>query len=175
MHVRETSLIGAWIVEHERLGDERGSFERCFSSCDFADQGLPGNFVQTNLSRNLLKGTLRGMHFQRAPMAEGKLVQCIHGAVYDVIIDLRPESSTFCQWFGIELNDSKPLALYVPPGMAHGYQVLSEGADVLYHMTAYYSPECAAGVRWDDPRFNIQWPLPVSVISERDKNYGDWR
>ena len=137
--------------------------------------GLNPNLVQCNISYNKLRGTLRGMHYQKAPHAEAKLVRCTQGAIYDVIIDLRNDSETFTQWFGVELTTEDRKALYVPEGFAHGFITLKNDTEVLYQMAEFFHAECAAGVRWNDPVFPIQWPVDVKVISERDRNYLDFR
>lgn len=171
MQFLETPLAGAVLIKSESHSDERGSFYRSFCQQEFMAHGLPGVFVQCNISRNRLRGTLRGMHFQNAPKPEGKLVRCVRGAAYDVIIDLRPKSSTFCQWYGAELTESNADALYVPPGFAHGFITMADDTDILYQMTEFYAPELANGVRWNDPAFGIKWPLPVTTISDKDSGF----
>ncbi len=174
MRVSATPLPGAFIVESDLQSDARGSFFRIFCQKDFESQGLPGSFVQASISRNTLRGTLRGLHFQSEPRPEGKLVRCIRGTIYDVIVDLRSESTTFLKWFSFELEASKPKAIYVPPGFAHGFQTLDDDSDVLYQMTEFFDPTLAAGVRWDDPAFAIHWPIEVTKISDRDRTYPDF-
>jgi len=172
-----TPLDGAFVVTLERLTDARGSFARTFDAAVFAGHGLEPGVAQCNTSVNRRAGTLRGMHFQRAPHAEAKLVRVTRGAVFDVIIDLRPESRTFSQWFGIELNADNGRSLYVPAGLAHGFQTLVDDSEVLYLMSHHFVPEAAGGVRWDDPAFRIQWPdAPPAgrVISDRDAGYADF-
>jgi len=169
MRFCETPLAGAYLVETDLHGDNRGSFYRSFCSREFAARGLSGSFVQCNISRNKLRGTLRGMHFQAEPAAEAKLVRCIRGAAYDVIVDLRRGSTSFRRWFGAELTESNAIALYVPAGFAHGFQTLADDTDLLYQMTEFYAPDLARGVNWKDPAFGISWPLDVSVISDRDR------
>jgi dTDP-4-dehydrorhamnose 3,5-epimerase len=171
MYFYETPLVGAFVVETEMRADERGAFYRSFCRQEFQLHGLANAFVQCSISRNRLRGTLRGMHFQKDPKPEGKLVRCVSGSAYDVIVDLRRESPTFCRWFGIELNDSNGAALYVPPGFAHGFQTLRDCTDILYQMTEYYVPELADGVKWSDPAFGIVWPLEVVAVSERDRSF----
>ena len=171
MRFSETPLAGAFLIESGSHSDERGSFYRSFCQDEFRSHGLPSIFVQCNISRNRFKGTLRGMHFQAAPKQEGKLVRCIRGSAYDVIIDLRRESSTFLQWFSAELTESNLSAIYVPPGFAHGFQTLSDDTDLLYQMTEFYTPELARGVCWNDPLFGINWPLPVTFISSKDCSF----
>jgi dTDP-4-dehydrorhamnose 3,5-epimerase len=156
------------------LQDERGFFARSFSQDEFEAHGLKTHSVQCNVSYNHKKGTLRGMHYQAAPFAEAKLVRCTMGAVYDVIVDLRPDSLTFMQWIAAELSANNRRMFYIPEGLAHGFQTLEDGSEVFYQMTEVYHPECARGVRCDDPAFGIEWPLPVSVISAKDKTYPDF-
>ncbi len=166
-----TPLADALLVDPERHEDERGYFARSFCADEFWAQGLPTVFHQHNVSYNRLRGTIRGMHFQMAPHEEPKVVRCTRGAVHDAIIDLRRDSSTFKQWFGVGLTERNGRALYVPPGVAHGFQTLLDDTEVLYLMGARYAPDCARGVRWDDPAFGIRWPLEVTVISERDRDF----
>lgn len=175
MNISETRLAGAFIVDVEAHADERGLFARTFCAEVFADFGLPTRFVQCNTSYNARRGTLRGMHFQRPPHAEGKLVRCAVGAVFDVFVDLRPKSPTYCQWQGLELNAENRRALYIPPMIAHGFQVLVDGSEVFYQMTEFYHPESADGVRWDDPAFGIDWPIYEPILSERDSGYPDFQ
>jgi dTDP-4-dehydrorhamnose 3,5-epimerase len=169
-----TGLAGAYIVEPDRIADERGFFARTWCRNEFSDMGLNPNLVQCNISYNKLRGTLRGMHYQKAPHAEAKLVRCTRGALHDVIIDLRPESDTYLRWVGVELTDENRKALYVPEGFAHGFVTLSDDTEVLYQMSEFFHGESASGVRWDDPAFAIHWPVAVSVISARDRNYPDF-
>jgi dTDP-4-dehydrorhamnose 3,5-epimerase len=170
----ETTLAGAYVIEPERFTDERGFFARAFDQDAFAAHGLNPDIVQCNISYNRLRGTLRGMHFQAAPHAESKLIRCTAGAVYDVIVDLRPGSLTFRQWFGVELSADNRRLLYVPEGLAHGLQTLADDTEVFYQMGAPYVAEAACGVRYNDPAFGIDWPLPVTVISARDRDYEDF-
>lgn len=174
MRFRETELAGAYRVGLERHGDERGFFARAFCREEFRTHGLESEVVQANLSVNRRRGTLRGMHFQLPPAAEVKMVRCVKGSVYDVILDLRPGSPTFGDWLGIELDDREREMLYVPKGFAHGFQTLTDDAEVFYLVTAAYAPERERGVRYDDPRFGIEWPLEVSEISEKDRSWGDY-
>jgi dTDP-4-dehydrorhamnose 3,5-epimerase len=173
----ETKLKGAYIIGLEPIQDERGFFARSFCAKEFAKNGLNFNIVQCNISHNEKRGTLRGMHYQTAPHQEAKIVSCTKGSVFDVIIDLRPDSPTYCQWFAIELTAHRsPLAanykmLYIPEGFAHGFQTLEDDSVVFYQMSEFYHPECARGVRFDDPVFNIQWPIKEMIISERDRNF----
>jgi dTDP-4-dehydrorhamnose 3,5-epimerase len=169
-----TNLKDAYILEPEKLEDERGFFARTWCQKEFSERGLDANLVQCSISFNKKKGTLRGMHFQLPPFAETKLVRCTKGAIYDVILDLRQDSETFLQWVGVELTAENRNALYVPKGFAHGFQTLEDNTEVFYQISEFYAPECSRGVRWDDPTFNITWQQPVSVISERDRNYEDY-
>lgn len=167
----ETRLKGAFIIEPERLEDERGFFARTFCQKEFEAHRLNPRMVQCNISYNKHKGTLRGMHYQAAPMAEAKLVRCTRGTIYDVIIDLCPESPTYCQWLAEELNADNSKMIYIPEGFAHGFQTLEDDTEVFYQMSEFYSPEHARGLRWDDSIFGIEWPLNTMIISEKDNNY----
>jgi dTDP-4-dehydrorhamnose 3,5-epimerase len=167
----ETSLRGAFIIDLERMEDERGFFARSFCQKEFLAHGLKTEIAQSNVSFNRKKGTLRGMHFQRPPRAEAKLVRCTQGSIYDVVIDLRPDSATFCKWIGIELRADNRTALYIPEGFAHGFQTLRDNTELFYQMFTSYAPEWQRGVRWDDPAFDIKWPLPDPIMSERDRSY----
>lgn len=164
-----SALPGVLLIEPEPLRDQRGFFARTFCVREFAAQGLETIFVQHSLSRSEARGTLRGMHFQRAPHAEVKVVTCAKGAVRDVLIDLRPGSPTFRRWEGFDLTAENRRSLYVPHGMAHGFQTLVEDTEVTYLISEFHVPEAAGGVRHDDPAFGIEWPLPVSAMSERDR------
>lgn len=174
MIFRETTVIGAWVIEPERLADERGFFARAWDGEEFAARGLAPALVQCSLSYTRARGTLRGLHYQTAPHEEAKLVRCTAGAVFDVAVDLRPDSPTFKRWFGVELSAENRLALYVPEGCAHGLLTLTENSEVLYQMSALEAPEAATGVRFDDPAFGIEWPASVVVISDRDRSYPDF-
>lgn len=167
----DTELSGAYIIELDRREDNRGFFALTWSQSDFEQKGLVSRVVQSNLSYNRTRGTLRGMHFQRAPFAETKLVRCVRGAIYDVIVDLRPDSPTFKRWIGVELSADNRRALYVPEGFAHGFQTLEDNCDVMYQVSQAYTPSAQAGVLYNDPAFAIRWPLPISVISERDMQW----
>ena len=170
-----TTLVGGVVViESEESLDERGGFFRTFCSDEFERNGLPGHFVQSSISRNASRGTLRGMHFQRDPRPEGKLVRCIRGRVYDVALDLRRSSPTFRQWFAVELDGTATRAVFIPPGVAHGFQTLEDDTQIFYQMTVPYIPELAGGVRCDDPAFAISWPRAMSVMSERDRSFADF-
>ncbi len=171
----QTQLEDAFVIEPERLSDERGFFARTWCKKEFIQHGLNPDWVQCNISFNLKKGTLRGMHHQAAPHEEAKLVRCTAGAIYDVIIDLRPSSPTFKKWLGIELTSENRKMLYVPEGFSHGFLTLEDNTEIFYQMSRYYAPDSSRGIRWNDPLFNIQWPNEISVISERDKSYPDFR
>lgn len=164
-------LKGVYIVDIEPLEDSRGMFARTFCIEEFASQGLPTRFVQCNTSFNSRRGTLRGLHFQSDPQQEEKLVRCTRGAVLDVVVDLRPCSPTFRQWEGIELTSDNRRALFIPKGFAHGFQTLQDESEVFYQMSEIYVPELASGVRWNDPAFNIIWPIEISTIAPRDASY----
>jgi dTDP-4-dehydrorhamnose 3,5-epimerase len=183
----ETKLKGAFIIELQRLEDERGFFARSFCQEEFRLHGINMNIVQCNISYNEKKGTLRGMHFQAAPYEESKLVRCTMGAIYDVIIDIRPDSATYCQWIAVELTAHRsqltahrsPLTayhtmLYVPQGFAHGFLTLEDNTEVFYQMSEFYMPEHARGIRWNDSAFGIHWPIHAEIISERDRSYPDF-
>jgi dTDP-4-dehydrorhamnose 3,5-epimerase len=170
MIFRETPLPGAWVLEPERFEDERGFFARTYCRRDFADRGLDPEIAQCSVSYNHRKGTLRGLHFQAAPHEEVKLVRVTRGAVWDVIVDVRPGSPTFKKYFGVILSAAAGNALYIPKGLAHGFQTLEDATEVFYQISAFYAPEAARGYRWDDPAFAIPWPEPPSVISDKDRN-----
>jgi len=169
-----THLAGALLLEPEQISDERGFFARTWCQHEFADNGLNANLVQCNISYNKARGTLRGMHYQKEPHAEAKLVRCTQGAIYDVIVDLRADSKTFTQWYGAELTAANRKALYIPEGFAHGFITIEDDTEVLYQMSEFFHAECASGARWNDPVFSIQWPIDVKVISERDRNYQEF-
>jgi dTDP-4-dehydrorhamnose 3,5-epimerase len=172
---RETALEGAFVVELERIEDERGYFARTFCAREFRVHGLTAEVVQANTSFNRRKGTLRGLHFQAAPHEEAKLVRCTRGAVYDVIVDLRPTSPTFRRWVSVELTAENDTMLFVPEGFAHGYQTLEDDTETAYLMTAYYEPSAGRGVRWDDPAFGIDWPrVEERTINKRDRSWPDF-
>jgi dTDP-4-dehydrorhamnose 3,5-epimerase len=174
MRFTETILKGAFVVEQEPIADNRGFFARSFCQNEFAAKGLKTHILQSNLSFNKQRGTLRGMHFQRQPHAEAKLVSCTAGAIHDVIIDLRQGSPTFTQWVAVELSADNRKSLYIPEGFAHGFQALTDNAEVSYQMFNLFSPAHAGGVRWNDNAFKIEWPIDVTVISEKDQSYADY-
>lgn len=162
------ALPGAYLIEPQRIEDRRGFFARTYCRHELEDRGLEPTIVQCNVSVNKLKGTVRGMHYQVAPHEETKLVRCTAGAIHDVLLDLRPESPTFRQHVAVELTRENRLSLYIPAGLAHGFQSLEDDTEVFYQMSELYQPAAARGVRWNDPAFDIRWPLAVSMISERD-------
>ncbi len=169
-----TQLQDAYLIEHEFIEDDRGFFARTFCQKEFAQKGLNPNLVQCNLSYNRKKGTLRGMHYQLQPAAEAKCVRCIKGAVYDVIIDLRPSSATFKKWQSFLLNEENRHILYVPEGFAHGFQTLVDHAELFYQMSMFFVPDLARGIRWNDPFFAISWPIPSPILSQKDQTYPDF-
>lgn len=172
----ETKIKGVFIVDIEPREDERGSFARTVCAREFSEHGLKADFVQSSISYNRVKGTLRGMHYQATPHEEIKLVRCTRGAIYDVILDLRQDSSTFCQWVSVELTQENGRGVYLPEGCAHGFQTLLDYSEVLYQMTESFYPECARGVRFDDPAFNIKWPdVKVRITSDKDQQYADFK
>lgn len=170
----ETKLKGAFIIEPERQEDERGFFARTWCEQEFEAHRLNPKLVQCNISFNRKKGTLRGMHYQAAPHEEAKLVRCTMGAIYDVIIDLRPDSPTFKQWVAAELTADNRSMVFVPEGFAHGFQTLEDNTEVFYQMSEFYYLSCSRGLMWDDPKFNIEWPTDRRIISVRDNSYGSW-
>jgi dTDP-4-dehydrorhamnose 3,5-epimerase len=167
----ETKLKGAFVIDIERRVDERGFFARAFCQHEFRDHGLKPVIAQANIASNNRKGTLRGMHFQYPPMAETKLVRCTRGAILDIIVDLRPESATYLQHIAVELTEDNMRALYVPERFAHGYQTLRDGTDTSYQVGEFYAPNTEGGLRYDDARLGLAWPLPVSVISPKDQAF----
>jgi dTDP-4-dehydrorhamnose 3,5-epimerase len=169
-----TPLEGAYLIELEKRGDDRGFFARAFCEREFSDQGLAPKFVQVNNSLSAFRGTLRGLHYQLAPMAETKLVRCIRGSLWDVILDLREGSATFGQHFAAELSADNRLMMYVPKGFAHGFITLEDDTEAFYFADEFYAPERERGVRWNDPRFGIQWPEEPVVISDKDRDQRDF-
>ena len=174
MQFEEVGVSGSFLVTPERRSDERGYFARIHCEQELAERRLAGGMCQINSGFSPRTGTLRGMHYQVTPRAEAKLVRCTAGAIYDVIVDLRPDSGTFKRRTGVELNADNRYMLYIPEGIAHGFLTLSDDAEVLYQMSEYYSAEHARSVRWNDPTFGIQWPGEVLVISDRDRSYPDF-
>ncbi|HEX8336356.1 MAG TPA: dTDP-4-dehydrorhamnose 3,5-epimerase [Pyrinomonadaceae bacterium] len=170
-----SSLAGAFVIDPERFDDERGFVARCFSEEEFAAHGVSVRLVESNISFNLRRHTVRGMHFQRPPREQAKLVRCTAGAIYDVIIDLRPGSATYGRWEGVELTAENRRMLFIPGGFAHGFQTLADSTEVFYQVSDVYAPDCADGVRWDDPAFRIEWPTTAGVtVNERDGSYPDF-
>ena len=167
----ETKLAGAFIIDLERREDSRGFFARAFCQNEFAAHGLKPIIAQANVAHNIKKGTVRGMHFQFPPAAETKLVRCTRGAILDIIVDLRPESPTYLEHVAVELNDENQRALYVPERFAHGYQVLSDSTDTSYQVGEFYAPEAESGLMYNDPRLGLEWPCPVTVISDKDQKF----
>jgi len=176
MKFTETSVSGAYLVEPEPRGDDRGFFARLWCQDEFAAHGLTAEFVQCNDSFSVRRGTLRGLHYQIAPYAEVKLVRCVRGSVFDVLVDLRPDSPTFKRWFGAELTSKNRQMLYVPEGCAHGYLTLQDESEVVYPVTRPYRPEAERGIRWNDPQFGISWPDAGSLtMSPKDERWPDYR
>jgi dTDP-4-dehydrorhamnose 3,5-epimerase len=174
MHFTETKLKGAYLIELDKKADERGFFARAWCQKEFQARNLPPRFVQCNVSWNKRKGTLRGMHRQKAPHEESKLIRCTRGAIYDVILDLRRDSQTFGNWLGFELTQDNHRSLFVPGGFAVGFQTLEDASEVLYLMSEFYAPGAEEGVRYNDPAFRIEWPTELTVISEKDKGWPDY-
>ena len=171
----ETDLKGAYLIDLEKIEDDRGFFARAWCAREFSEHGLETRIAQCNNSSNKRKGTLRGMHLQKAPHEEVKMIRCIRGALYDVIVDLREGSPTYKQWIGAELNEENRRMLYVPRGFAHGFQTLTDGTEAFYMVSEFYTPGAETGVRWDDPAFGIEWPLgPPAEISEKDASWADF-
>lgn len=174
MVLTETKLKGVFVIDPQRIEDERGFFARTWCEREFAERGINLRVVQCNISSNRKRGTLRGMHYQAPPHAEAKLVRCTMGAMYDVALDLRADSPTFKEWVAVELTAENLRMLYIPEGFAHGFQTLADNTEVFYQISQCYHPESARGVRWNDPAFGIQWPWNPEVISERDRAYSDF-
>jgi dTDP-4-dehydrorhamnose 3,5-epimerase len=175
MIFRETELSGAFVVTPEPVHDERGFLARTWCAGEFAAHGLNSRIAQCSVSFNQKTGTLRGLHYQSAPRAEAKLVRCTHGAIHDVIVDLRRGSPTFTRHVAAVLSAENRQMLYVPEGFAHGFQTLSDDSEVFYQISEIHSPEHARGLRWNDPAFGIEWPLAVTTMAERDRTYPDFR
>jgi dTDP-4-dehydrorhamnose 3,5-epimerase len=174
MIFHETKISGAYEILPEVFTDERGFFARSWCSKEFASHGLNSQLAQCNISASSRKGTLRGMHFQAAPFSEAKLVRCTRGSIYDVVLDLRPQSPTFKRWAAAVLTAEKHNMLYIPEGCGHGFLTLEDDIEIFYQMSEFYNPEAGRGVRWNDPAFQIAWPGKVEVISERDRTYPDF-
>ncbi|HUJ10304.1 MAG TPA: dTDP-4-dehydrorhamnose 3,5-epimerase [Verrucomicrobiae bacterium] len=167
----KTKIQGVFVLDPELIPDARGFFARAWCQTEFEEQGIDSRLVQCNISFNKRKGTLRGMHYQKPPHAETKIVRCTMGSLYDVAIDLRPDSPTFKQWVGDTLSAANHRMMVIPPGCAHGFLTLEDTTEIFYQMSAYYAPPHAAGVRWNDPAFRVRWPGEVTVITDRDDNY----
>jgi dTDP-4-dehydrorhamnose 3,5-epimerase len=175
MTTKKTKLPGVLIISPERFDDERGFFARAWSKKDFSSLGTNVDFIAGNISFNTQRGTLRGMHYQASPFGQGKLVRCTRGSIFDVGVDLRPDSPTFREWIGLELSESNRLMLYLPPDLAHGYITLEDNSEVYYQVTSDYVPERNLGFRWNDPAFQIEWPWEGRpILNERDENYPDF-
>lgn len=174
MKIETTPIDGVLVAQQEPIGDARGYFARSFCETAFREAGVDIHIVQTNVSHNVKKGTLRGLHYQIEPQPEPKVVSCIRGEMFDVAVDLRPSSPTFKQWFGVELTAENAKALYIPPGCAHGFITLQDDTLVNYLMGEYFNAELGRGARWNDPAFAIEWPLQPTVISDRDAGYPDF-
>ena len=170
-----TELEGVYTIEIEKFEDERGFFARAWCAKEFEAAGMNPNLVQGNISYCGHRGTLRGMHYQAAPYEEAKCVRCTRGAIYDVCIDLRPESPSFLKWTGVELSAQNHRLIYIPEGFAHGYVTLVDNTEIFYLVSQYYAPEYERGVRWDDKRFSIDWPITDVIISEKDKTWPDFK
>ncbi len=175
MIVKETHLPGVYILEARRSEDHRGSFARLWEPGELSARGLQAELAHVSVSSNRRKGTLRGLHYQITPMAETKIVRCTRGAAFDVAVDLRPGSPTFTRWVSVELTPENAQALYIPEGVAHGFQTLADDTDVLYFISQEHSPDHARGVRWDDPAFNIAWPADDRTMNDRDRTYPDFQ
>jgi len=174
MHFIETPLAGAYIIEPEPIEDHRGFFARAWCARDFAERGLETRVAQCSISYNARRGTLRGMHFQVAPHEETKVVRCTRGAIHDVILDLRRDSPTFLQHVAVELTAENRRSVYIPRGLAHGFQSLVDDTEIYYQISEFYAADAARGVRWDDPAFGISWPIAPPIIVERDRTYPDF-
>jgi dTDP-4-dehydrorhamnose 3,5-epimerase len=169
--IKETTLPGAYVIEPEKINDHRGYFARVWCQRELRQHGLKTDLAQSNVGFSDRKGTLRGLHFQKSPHAEVKIVRCTRGAMFDVIVDLRRESPTYKQWFGVELSDENSRMIYVPEGFAQGYMTLTDNTEMNYHTSDFYSADAASGVRYDDPAFGIQWPFAATVVSEQDRKW----
>ncbi len=171
MKIQPTSVNGVYVVEIEPIGDDRGFFARTFCVKEFIDAGINMSIVQQNMSLSKIKGTLRGLHYQRAPHAEDKYIHCKSGAIFDVAVDIDPQSSTYLKWFGIELSADNRKGLFISNNCAHGYQVLTDAAEVSYSSSEFYHPESEGGLRYDDPTIGIEWPVAVTELSSKDTSW----
>jgi dTDP-4-dehydrorhamnose 3,5-epimerase len=172
--ITETKLKGAFVIEPERIEDERGFFARSFCSREFKENGLETDFVQCNISFNNKEGTLRGLHYQTSPHEEAKLIRCTMGAIYDVIVDIRPDSLTYKKWVAFELSQKNRKMIYVPKSFAHGFLTLTDNTEVFYQMSWFYTPDSGRGIRWNDPELGIKWPSVIKIISKQDAGYPDF-
>ncbi|HWP41279.1 MAG TPA: dTDP-4-dehydrorhamnose 3,5-epimerase [Tepidisphaeraceae bacterium] len=170
----QTRIPGVLVIELEKREDSRGYFARAWCEREFAAHGLP-RFVQTNMSMCRQKGTIRGLHYQAPPHGEAKYLRCIRGAIFDVVVDIRPDSPTYRKWFGIELTADNRKAIFVPEGLPHAYQALSDQAEVIYSASSFYTPGAERGIRWNDPAFKIDWPIREVIVSEKDASWADWQ
>ena len=175
MIFQELSIPGVWLIEPEKQADHRGFFARAWCQREFEARGLTTSFVQGNISFNKKKGTLRGLHYQAPPYEEAKLVRCTQGALYDVIVDLRQDSPALGQWLAVDLSAENYRMLFIPAGVAHGFQTLADNTEIFYQMSEFYQADAARGIRWDDPELNITWPLPEPIISPKDLSFDDLR
>lgn len=169
-----TAVAGAFLIEPESHADERGSFTRVYCQREFESNGLDSSVAQSSLSFNRRRGTLRGLHYQVAPSEEVKVVRCVRGSIFDVVLDLRPDSPSFLEHYGVVLSAENRQALYIPMGCAHGFQALEDASEILYQMSEFYAPEHGRGVRWNDPAFGIEWPIDDPILLERDASYPDY-
>ena len=174
MKFSETAVLGVRLIEVNRITDDRGFFARVWCQDEFTQHDIKANWVQANVGYSVRAGTLRGMHYQRDPHAEAKLIRCTRGAVYDVALDLRPTSPSYLRWVGVTLDAEEHAMLYIPEGCAHGYQTLTDDSEITYFTSAPYAREAATGARYDDPAFGVEWPLPVEVISGQDASWELW-
>ncbi|QCX39137.1 dTDP-4-dehydrorhamnose 3,5-epimerase [Aureibaculum algae] len=174
MLFKETKLKGVFLLNLEKIEDGRGFFSRLWCKKELEEKNLNADVVQSNISYNKKKGTLRGLHYQKAPYEETKYVRCTKGAMYDVVVDLRPDSPTYKQWLGVELSEENASMLYVPKGCAHGYLALEDHTEVTYFVTQFYKSDAEGGIRYDDKSFNIEWPIAITEISDKDKNRPDY-
>jgi len=170
----QTTIPGVLLIELEKRQDSRGYFARAWCEREFAAHGLP-RFVQTNMSMCRQKGTIRGLHYQVPPHGEAKYLRCIRGAIFDVVVDIRPDSPTYRKWFGVELTAENRKAIFVPEGLPHAYQALTDEAEVIYSASCFYTPGAERGIRWNDPVFNIEWPIREVIVSEKDASWADWK
>jgi len=171
----ETKLKGVYIIELEKLNDERGFFARTWDKEVFEKKGFDSKLVQCNISFNKLKGTVRGIHYQTTPFEESKIVRCTKGKIFDVIIDLRSNSSSYTKWISVELTEQNHYMIFIPKGCAHGFQTLEDDTEVFYQISEFYNSEHYHGIRWNDPKFDIKWPLKISLISEKDASYNNFK